>query len=368
MKMLKKLALVSAVSMISAGAFAMEAMDDESMASAVGQDGITVMISPQSQNTASLTALGVSAATMAAIDDLGGVAAVNGTAGNFKGLSITQIVMHDDDGVATAGLGYAANRNSGAMVIGDGTAADSTVLFADDKLPIIIDIDTVGDTSAAAGNQSMLNVKISLPTLAVKLGAVYVSNSNAAVAGFDKDGTVTAGSLEVNGTSQDGGTGIKISNAMEIILGASTMNIQLGSETQTLGGISSMILFQGSLTGGLTINNSSLIDAGGAITGGQISMESLKITDNAGANLSVIAGINVEDDLNNIAALTGAAYTGPAATEGGLVITLFQFGNAGGADIAITNQKLGSATAQDLGDMQIIGLKLAGTSLIIRGH
>ena len=46
MKMLKKLALVSAVSMISAGAFAMEAMDDESMASATGQDGITIKIVP----------------------------------------------------------------------------------------------------------------------------------------------------------------------------------------------------------------------------------------------------------------------------------------------------------------------------------
>ncbi len=46
MKMLKKLALVSAISMISAGAFAMEAMDDESMAAATGQDGITINIVP----------------------------------------------------------------------------------------------------------------------------------------------------------------------------------------------------------------------------------------------------------------------------------------------------------------------------------
>ena len=44
MKMLKKLALASAVSMISAGAFAMEAMDDESMSAATGQDGITIQI------------------------------------------------------------------------------------------------------------------------------------------------------------------------------------------------------------------------------------------------------------------------------------------------------------------------------------
>ena len=46
MKMLKKLALVSAISMISAGTFAMEAMDDESMAATTGQDGITILIAP----------------------------------------------------------------------------------------------------------------------------------------------------------------------------------------------------------------------------------------------------------------------------------------------------------------------------------
>lgn len=375
MKMLKKLALVSAVSMISAGAFAMEALDDESMAATTGQDGITIMVVPGVKTTADLTALGVSAASIAAVDS-----AVGNTAnGRFKGLSIGTIVQHDDDGVG-AGLGFAANMNSGSMVIGGGAdgasaadiLADSTVVFADDTLPIIIDIDMVGDTNVAAGNQSMLNVKISTPMLVIKLGAQYVSNSNAAAAGISDVGATTAGSLEVNGTSQtdsSGDTGkIKIANAMEIVLGASVINIQLGSETQTIGGVSSMILINTALAGGLTINNSSLIDAGGAITGGSIRMDSLKITDAGGANLSVIAGINVEDDINQLAALTGATYTGPAATEGGLVLTLFQFGGAGGADINITNQKLGSATAQDLGDIQILGLQLAGTSLIIRGH
>jgi predicted O-linked N-acetylglucosamine transferase (SPINDLY family) len=40
----KKLALVTAMFAATSGAYAMEAMDDESMAAATGQDGITIGI------------------------------------------------------------------------------------------------------------------------------------------------------------------------------------------------------------------------------------------------------------------------------------------------------------------------------------
>lgn len=392
MKMLKKLALVSAVSMISAGAFAMEAMDDESMASATGQDGITIMLSPATVARGSLQLLGVSTTTLDTVTPYSnGTDATLGTVDDlYKGLSINQVVIHDDDGITT-------NKNSGSLVIGNGTAADSTVVFAKGDNPIIIDLDMVGDTSATAGNQSMLNVKITTPTLGIKVGAMYVSNSNASANGIDKDGAVVAGA-EVDGTSQDGGTAIKISNAMEIVLGATTINIQLGSEAQTIyGGAevgavgnvfnpSAMILVDATIVGGLTINNSSLIDAGGLISGGTISMKSLSIKDAGGANLNALVGVNVEDVITE----TNAAYAGAGDTEGGLIVTLGGLGGKGvdglygprtagvfnpagvnddtGVDIAINNTVLGSATAQDLGDVQILGLKLGGTSLIIRGH
>jgi len=260
-----------------------------------------------------------------------------------------------------------------SMVIGDGSATGRTVVFAKGDAPIELNIDMVGDIdSVAGGNQSMLNVEIKTPTLAIKTGDIYVSNSNAAAAGISKDGATTAGSAEVDGSSQDGGTAIKIMNGMELVLGATTINVQLGSEAQTLfGGAASasnptaMILVNATITGGVAINNSSLIDAGGAITGGSISMKSLKITNAGGTDLNALVAVNVEDNILHI----NPAYTGPAATEGGLVVTLGQLGTlAGGADVTITNQTLGSATAQDLGDIQILGLQLAGTSLIIRGH
>ena len=418
MKMLKKLALVSAVSMISAGAFAMEAMDDESMAAATGQDGITIMVSPGTMARGNLLQLGVSATTLTTVTPFSnGTDTLLGTNDDlYKGLSINQVVIHDDDGIAS-------NQNSGSLVIGRGmadvdlnhdgdfadanetgsaalSAADSTVVFAKGDNPIIIDLDMVGDTSATAGNQSMLNVKITTPTLGIKVGAIYVSNSNSHADGITKDGAVLAGA-EVDGTSQDAVAGdapIKISNAMEIVLGATSINIQLGSESQTIfGGAevasagvvynpSAMILVDATIQGGLTINNSSLIDAGGLISGGTISMKSLSIKDAGGANLNALVGVNVEDDLLQ----TNAAYAGAGASEGGLIVTLGGLGGKGvdglygprtagafnpagtnddtGVDISINNTVLGSATAQDLGDVQILGLKLGGTSLIIRGH
>jgi hypothetical protein len=303
-----------------------------------------------------------------------------------KGLYLNQVVIHDDDGIST-------NKDSGTLVIGDGSAGDRTVVFAKGDAPISIDLDMVGDTSATIGNQSMLNVKITTPTLGIKMGAVYVSNSNAHAAGIDKTGAVAAVG-EGDGSDQDGGVPIKIANAMEIVLGATTINIQLGSESQTIfGGAASasnptaMILVDATIKGGLVINNSSLIDAGGSITGGTISMKSLSIKNAGGSDLSALVGINVEDNLLQInpmldvsdvpvgaAALKTASYA-----EGGLVVTLGGLGGKGfdgkfgttddtGVDVAITNTTLGSATAKDLGDVQILGLQLGGTNLIIRGH
>ena len=60
MKMLKKLALVSAISAISVSAFAMEAMDDEAMATTTGQDGITINIVPDAISYTSANAMDVS--------------------------------------------------------------------------------------------------------------------------------------------------------------------------------------------------------------------------------------------------------------------------------------------------------------------
>jgi len=350
MKAFQKLALVSAIAMTSS-AFALEAADDATLAAATGQDGITILVAPGTISEATLTGTyGVSATTAAALDVSGPLGAADN---NLKGLTINQVIVHDDDGYGT--LGTDATANSGALVIGDGTAADSTVVFADNTTPIRIDIDMVGvATDAAAGNGAMLNVRISTPTLAIKQGAVYVANSDAAPDEFDADGVAQADADvldNANGSTQTGA--IKIMNGMEIVLGATTINVQLGREAQ-----GNMVSVNASIIGGLTINNLETLDQGGAIRGGGIRADSLTIKDSAGANLTA-----------NVVADVAADLDGPGPdTFGGLVATIVGLGDAGGANLTLVNQRLGSATSPVMGDIQINGLNLAGTQLIIRGH
>jgi len=346
MKMLKKLALVSAVSMISAGAFAMEAMDEETMSATTGQDGLTILVLPDGKTGTELAALGVSNAAMAAID-VGGTANNGatqdvGTNDAFKGLSISSIVIHDDDGWTAAMGGSAATSNSGAIVVGTG-GADSTVVFADDTQPIRIDIDAVGDHDNNGTDSPMLNVRIGLPTIGVKVGKVYVADSDAV------NGTTTAN--DTDGTTED--NRVEIMDKMEMRIGATTLNIQLGNETQ--GG---MIAVNASILGGLTIDNQSLKDVN---SGGAIMASKLTVVDNGGANLTANVVINA------------VGNAGPAGA--GLYVTLAQVGDAtNGIDVTLNDQFIGDSTAttttmnDNMGDIQIKGLNLNGTTLVVKGH
>lgn len=465
--MLKKLALVSAISMISAGTFAMEAMDDESMAAATGQDGITINIVPDVITRTQAAAMNVTTATMDQI---------SASAPLYKGLSIGEIRVHDDDGLGAAG---SATGNSGALVIGGGLGAvtatqDRTVILAKGDKPIQINIDMIGDADAVtAGNQAMLNVEIKQPALAIKLGNIYVANSDAGAT--DRDANGVAGAFtEVDGANVT--DKVKILDGLEIVMAASTMKIQLGNESQ-----GSMIIANAVLTGGLTLNNFALYDESGAAaltadnliagdvgSGGSFRATSIKITDNGGTNLTTktaidfgsrisastvtVAGkdtfVNAKSGgaITTYAAATGLAGTLPAATTAlatardtdanalfggnystltagqqttvnttgattpaaivtytnaatgaglmsaadyaagladvaaatagtwggvdtynGLVITS-ELGGATGADITINNAAVGDLNASVIGDVQIIGLMLGKSKIVIMGH
>ena len=317
MKAFQKLALVSAIAMTSS-AFALEAADDATLSAATGQDGITILIAPGDRSNVDLGNLGVSAGTIAAIDLTNhGVVGADNT---LNGLSIGQIVVHDDDGFSSAGT----TENSGALVIGSGAAADSTVLFADNNIPIVVNIDMVGSVSGTvAGSDSMLNVQIVTPTLAIKTGSIYVANSNAADALLDKDGGVVANADDTDGTSLDGSTPIAIMNGMEIILGATSLNVQLGTEAQ-----GAMVLMNAALVGGLTINNMEVNDAT-ALTGGSFRASSMTVKNSGSADLNAVVAVNITNTI------------GGADTFGGLVVRVVALGDGGGANIAINDIELG---------------------------
>jgi len=471
MKAFQKLALVSAMTVVSS-AYALEAADDATLAAATGQDGITIIVKPGVITDTQATSYGVSSATQNLIDNSsnttpGVLGYVANDDNKFAGLTIRQVVIHDDDGlytapVATTGvppltLDNAVLSNSGALVIGGGLSGldlngdgdfvdagegvagspaainhDRTVVLADGSKPIQIDVDMVGDIDGGGAGGAMLNVKITTPRLAIKTGDIYVADSNAAPQGYittpgvDTNGDgdyVDAGetapvfsSAEVNGTTAV--NAIKIMSGLELVMGAGVTTIQLGSEAQ-----GAMIKLDTTFVGGLTINNLDVKDAGGAInptplgtvvtTGGSLHVGSLSIKDNGGSNLTMMASVDV-GSVSTAAFTTGAgsqtesAQNSAAAALGfgnyatvlafdagngntdvqdqinagiadnqttaqgiynGLVVRVDQMGTlAEGVDLAMNNVRVGDSAAKDIGDIQILGLNLNGSTLVIMGH
>lgn len=272
MKGFKKLALVSAIAAVPMSGFAMEAMDDSSLATVTGQDGISIQLGTE---------------------------------------IVADIIIHDKDGY-TGDANYA---NAGAITL-SGFAL--TFATAGDTVDINI------DAGAQAANDAVLNIEVVTPNnMTLNLGDLQVGASNGA------SGTGTWG---VNGSS------VTVANLGSVLLGSTTLNIQLGSEPQGYMMVSDVVI-----TNGVNLTNFALIDAGGTVSGGSINMSSLSIVDNGGADLNVDVGVDVD------------------ATD--LVIDVIQFGDAtNGADIRIANLKLGdSLSAATLGDVEISGLDLTGT-------
>lgn len=291
----KKLALVTAMFAAASGAYAMEALDEEALAATTGQDGITVTINLPA-----------------------------------AGITMNQII-HDKNGWAALD-GNPAAPQGGAIVIGDvgtSTTPNGGMSIVNVGGAITLKIDADGGN--AGGTAPYLNVGVALTgTTTINTGDIRVASSALSAAGGGI-GTIT----------QTDSFSSVIMSDMSIVLGTTTMNIQLGNEPQ-----GHMIVLDTTMNGGLTINNLSLNDAN---SGGSISMVQQKLYDAGGANLTVGADIDV--------------------TGTGLQVALTQFGHAtNGASIDIQGVKLGAAAMAPLGDIEIRGLNLNGTTLTIAGH
>jgi hypothetical protein len=164
----KKLVLASAVLAATSGAYAMEAMDDESMSSTTGQDGLTISLDSSIAN-----------------------------------LVVTYV---DRDGY---GGGFA---DAGAVVIGN-TVNGIDVNVND----LVITIDAGGSAGTAAGS-GMLNIGITQTSLNIGLGNVSIGVADAQNAGGSTVGAV-------NGI-------ISFDNNAALNLSNTSMNIQLGNEDQ----------------------------------------------------------------------------------------------------------------------------------------
>ncbi len=226
------------------------------------------------------------------------------------------VYVHDKDGLTGSSL----TGDSGAIVI-EGMEINTN------GGEIVIDIDADGNSGAG-----VLNVGVSLPN------NIEIVTGDLSVADSDRD----TGVWGIDASTQSN----TILKSSTITLGATNLNIQLGNEVQ-----GAMIALDTTITNGITITDGGLLDANAVPTTPNedvgILFDSLAIKNNGGADLTVEASVDVVND--------------------GLVVALTTLGDAGGVDMRIENQRLGAESTNPLGDIEIVGLNLNGTTLRIGG-
>lgn len=254
------------------------------------------------------------------LDDatLGGVTGQDGIEIDISTAGITtDLYIHDKDGLGVGGIanvvGSTAYSFAGAIVIDNFSYAGN----------LNIDIDAGDNQQASAGGAPTLNINVNIPTATIITGNISVANSERDTSGWGI-GTQSATLL----------------NTMTIAMSNLTMNIQLGNEPQL-----NMITVNSTVTGGLTINSFALNDAN---SGGAIGASTILVTDNAGTDL----GLDINID----------------ASAAGLVIDVDSIGTlAGGVDVKVSDAYLGSVAAGIVGDISVVGLNLAGSTITISG-
>jgi len=302
MKLFTKLALVSAVA-ISGQAMAMESMDDSALSSTTGQEGITLKIKTDE-------------------------------------VKIGKLIVHDNDGLSaaatisptTAALAGGTATAGGITVNGVSVKVDTTSPFAlasagaraalgltNDVLAIVkVDADAGAGGTAPVLNVNMLNNAMAIHVDSIGVGA---SNSVASMAGKARRGVTSETPIIEN---------------LDLTVGASALNIQLGNQSQ--GGL---IAANGTIGGGIRIANLNINDTNG---GGKIGIQNMAITSADSTNLTVNTLIGVNSN--------------------GLSIK-----STGANDIYMGSIKLGDlATAKSLGSIEIQGMEMINSEILVSGH
>ncbi|MDO8267707.1 MAG: hypothetical protein Q7T32_07720 [Moraxellaceae bacterium] len=227
----------------------------------------------------------------------------------------------------------------GAIVIGNPLAAAGHTLTSVTTpvgQAINILIDATGDVDAVtAGSQASLLVSVAIPTgTVINTGSISAAQSNG------------AGVAVTNQTSA-------IMDNIAITLGATTLDMTLGNEVATTG---QMMRLNTTMTGGLSLANFALRDANGG-------------NGTAASGGSAIRATNIS--INNAGASTDLAVDAKIdVVPTGLQLNMVTLGT-GGMDMSITGLRLGSTSATDnvaIGNVDVIGLNLAGTLIRVAGH
>ena len=363
MKLINKLALVAAMS-VSANAMALQSMDDEALSATTGQDGITLQVFTNKIDIAKLIVhdndglsstatinytTPVVTSANPAYDAAKEAAIGDPTDPNHDPAYTTQSPTITTGGTSAINLG--GTEEAGAIIIKD------VVIEKDSAVPnttalATLKIDTDGGT-AADGSGAFLNVGVDLAATNISVGKISVGKSNA---GFASNAALKSASGARRGATEVASN--EILEGLTLGLGATKMNIQLGAQPQ-----GALIMLDGTMTGGLMITDLVLKDGDGvaaagtpnglqlaAIGGapgvaGELAIDALKVTSSGQADLTSSAKINLDKNL-------------------GLAVTL---GN-GQFDTYVRGVHLGDRTAPSIGDVEIQGLNLNGSTLFVKGH
>lgn len=294
MKLLSNLTLVASAVLISTQAMALQQMDDAALSATTGQDGISLGI-------------------------------------GISEIKIDKLHVFDSDGLSDK-----ATVPGSTTAITGGTNGAGAITISNLKLT----------TNAASALTSGNFADITIDTDGGKDGKSPFINIGAAVTGLN----VELDGIKVNNATKDATTGLmKVGESEAVILdqlslktGATTANIQLGNTPQ-----GAMIKLDGSMVGGLEINNLSLKDASAG--GGSIILGKIKVNDTGSEDLGLKADV--------------------AVTTNGLKVTALQ----NKTDVYVQSVKLGSVASKSIGDIQVSGLQIsnangAGAVITVSGH
>ncbi|XID75362.1 DUF6160 family protein [Alkanindiges sp. WGS2144] len=254
------------------------------------------------------------------------------------GISIGKLLIHDEDGLSTrettpGGQNLGGTGETGAIVVNDISLAvdEDNANGALRGALANINIDTDGN-----GGDAFLNIGINTNALAVEVGSIAVAKSADTVTGARR-GTVT-------GVAADDET--EILGALSVNIGATSMNIQLGADAPQ----DALIWANATITNGIKISNIDLkdhSDMDGSITAlggsGSIGIDNLYITTAGSEDLIVNTKIGV--------------------SQNGLVVK-----SSGSQDIYMDAVRLGSASAASIGAVEIQGLNMGESMIVVSGH
>lgn len=231
-------------------------------------------------------------------------------------ITVDQLFIHDNDGLAAdkGGTGVA-----GTIVVGNGTAPGVKITQTDTTTNLL---DLVIDSDAGTGpNGAFLNVAAAVSGLKAEIGSIGVAKAGA------KAGVVRG---VVDGSTNEILTGLTLT------LGSIGANVQLGATPQ-----GAMIDLKSQIAGGLQLSNLGIKDNAG---GGTIHLDDIQLVTTGQTYLDANAKISVTP--------TGLAIK-PAAQN---------------VSAYVTGVRLGSSTVASIGDVEIKGLNMGGSTITITGH